>query len=359
MRTYLITHPHLDHLSGFVINTAALQKTTKPKRLAALPFVISAMKKHIFNDIIWPNLTDEEGGVGFISFSRLREGGTRALGEGETRGYIEVCNGLTVKAFRISHGTCASTPAPTPGVPDSLRRASLSSDASSLPHPAHLRRGTYSTALDTPPFSAHSSTHHAFEPPSPLLDERTVDSSACFIRADDAGKEVLLFGDVEPDSLSFVPRNHLVWAEAASKVASGALRAIFIECSYSDIQPDTLLFGHLCPRHLIDELLVLATMVSERRAGRVGGLGKRRLGSVEEGEKRRKSSLGGVERLGKGPLDGVKVVVIHVKDTMADGESVGETILKELEEHETRLKKDGRGLGCGFDVAIAGKSYWF
>ncbi|TKA31545.1 hypothetical protein B0A54_15679, partial [Friedmanniomyces endolithicus] len=35
--TYLITHPHLDHISGFVINTAAFHATSKPKTLAALP----------------------------------------------------------------------------------------------------------------------------------------------------------------------------------------------------------------------------------------------------------------------------------------------------------------------------------
>jgi hypothetical protein len=34
--TYLITHPHLDHISGFAINTAAFHATSKPKTLAAL-----------------------------------------------------------------------------------------------------------------------------------------------------------------------------------------------------------------------------------------------------------------------------------------------------------------------------------
>jgi hypothetical protein len=58
--TYLITHPHLDHISGFVINTAAFHNTSRPKRLAALPFTVNAIKTHIFNNVIWPNLTDEE-----------------------------------------------------------------------------------------------------------------------------------------------------------------------------------------------------------------------------------------------------------------------------------------------------------
>ena len=46
--TYLITHPHLDHISGFVVNTASLSGS-RPKRLAALPSTIEAFKNHIFN----------------------------------------------------------------------------------------------------------------------------------------------------------------------------------------------------------------------------------------------------------------------------------------------------------------------
>ena len=46
------------------INTAAFHATSRPKTLAALPSTVDAIKHHIFNDVIWPNLTDEDGGVG-------------------------------------------------------------------------------------------------------------------------------------------------------------------------------------------------------------------------------------------------------------------------------------------------------
>ena len=108
--TYLITHPHLDHLSGFTVNTAAFHATSRPKTLAALPSTVEAVKSHIFNDVIWPNLTDEDGGVGFVTFQRLKEGGDVMVGEGEGRGYIEVSDGLGVKAFKVSHGTCTKGP---------------------------------------------------------------------------------------------------------------------------------------------------------------------------------------------------------------------------------------------------------
>ena len=59
------------------------------------------------------------------------------------------------------------------------------------------------------------------------------------------------------------------------------------------------------------------------------------------------------------PLKGLKVVVMHVKDTLADGPLVGENILRELEEHERMLAEQGKGLGCVFDVSRSGASYWF
>jgi elongation factor 1-gamma len=58
-------------------------------------------------------------------------------------------------------------------------------------------------------------------------------------------------------------------------------------------------------------------------------------------------------------LKGLKVVVIHVKDTLTDGALVGETILRELRDGEEELKAEGRGLGCVFEVSKAGESYWF
>ena len=88
-----------------------------------------------------------------------------------------------------------------------------------------------------------------------------VGSSAYFIRNDEDGKEVLIFGDVEPDSVSISPRNHIVWDDAATKFAHGHLKAVFIECSYDDSVRNEDLYGHLCPRHLLAELNFLAQAV--------------------------------------------------------------------------------------------------
>lgn len=56
-----------------------------------------------------------------------------------------------------------------------------------------------------------------------------------------------------------------MWKEAARKIYSGSLGAIFIECSYDSSQPDSALYGHLSPAHLIAELKVLGGYVEELR----------------------------------------------------------------------------------------------
>ena len=456
--TYLITHPHLDHVSGFVINTAAFHNTSRPKRLAALPFTVDAIKTHIFNNIVWPNLTDEDGGVGLVTFQRLQEGGNIALGEGSGKGYIEVCDGLGVRGFKVSHGHC-------------------------MRGPGHVHRGSNASISEIPAVGIHrASTHHSDHPVADGREGRSlslslptqsapgtpiysgnaadlvrpgsitnvahanqcvIDSTAYFVRTESTSttptKEVLMFGDVEPDSISLSPRIARVWAEAAPKIAAGILTGIFIECSYTNVQGDPVLYGHLAPRHLLGELQNLAEMVKEARKeyekekeeARKGRKRKRvSNGLISAGptddmatDSTRKSSRSRVynpftkdmpdDELmtdynasptpgsgGRGttgthtpssqnqahssaapgrrlsavsaehskavlaaaldaPLKGLKVVIMHVKDTLADGPLVGDCILRELREGERELAERGRGLGCGFEVAMSGDSFWF
>jgi hypothetical protein len=59
------------------------------------------------------------------------------------------------------------------------------------------------------------------------------------------------------------------------------------------------------------------------------------------------------------PLSGIKVIIIHVKDTFKDGPHVSENILTQLREHDARLCEEGQGLGCEFIISESGASYWF
>ncbi|RMZ90198.1 hypothetical protein DV736_g2569, partial [Chaetothyriales sp. CBS 134916] len=281
LHSVLITHPHLDHLSAIAINTPALEYGREAKAIVALPSVIDAIKDHIFNDSIWPNLSDEGNGVGFITYRRLIEGGNPRLGYGEARGYVNVCDGLATKCWSVTHGKCprknfhiSHRRGESVGWAGgdntfSSRRASRISDhgyfsvmaEQQAHHVGGLASGSggpLQPGAMTP--GIHPGTQsqsaidnaHLFEP---------VASSAFFIRNDVTGQEILVFGDIEPDSVSFFPRNHIVWEDAASKIAQGVLKAIFIECSYDESVRDADLYGHLCPRHLICELTFLARCV--------------------------------------------------------------------------------------------------
>lgn len=463
--TYLITHPHLDHLSGFVINTAGFHATTRPKILAALPFTVEAIKTHIFNDVIWPNLTDEEGGVGFVTFQRLKEGGDVMVGEGEGSGYIEVCEGLGVKGFKISHGKCVhaaasgmSTTPHRPSLGNALEQAagpgyaghreSVDARSLSIGHAQYVAGGN--GGHETPGKGPQAPGNY-FGNASPQWDQppvSVVDSTAYFIRTTGApAREVLILGDVEPDSISFAPRLANVWAEAAPKIAAGVLRGLFIECSYDNSQGDAVLFGHLAPRHLVYEMSVLAGMVREENlsrqeekarrkrkrssrngsgsgSGNLGDEDRKRSRSLAMEASRRRSSVpdaadtvmaddvhlrhgaevhahfrhshnhhhthhahtgpstphhthshthqhspGLVSPTSVGfppsvtntppPLKGLRVVVIHVKDTLKDGPHVSERILEQLRGHAEVLGARGEELGCEFSVSESGGQYWF
>ncbi|KKA26811.1 hypothetical protein TD95_000771 [Thielaviopsis punctulata] len=285
--TYLITHPHLDHISGFVVNTAALPGT-RPKRLAGLPTTISAFKNHIFNNVIWPNLSDENNGAGLVTYMRLVEGGSPALGDGDNRGYVEISDGLSVKMWSVSHGHCmerhshrgsTSSQGGYRNSIDTTRGSLLNPNASShrkssTPnHCSALSRPSHSHSLLTQAVSLAQAGDNCRERIC------VYDSSAYFIRDISTAREVLIFGDVEPDSISLSPRNYQVWIEAGPKVAQGHLAAIFIECSYDNSQADDRLYGHLKPVYIIEELQVLAEQVR---------LARREAEATRESSKKRK-----------------------------------------------------------------------
>lgn len=205
-----------------------------------------------------------------------------------------------------------------------------------------------------------------------------------------------MFGDIEPDSVSLEPRNRRVWEIAARKVAAGTLRAIFIECSFNDSVDDNSLYGHLCPRHLVAELRVLAERViavqeasSPRSRGRSS---KRKRHDSDSGSPRSARTtlpqLSGrnpnhtnehkpnnehevnnnanlnaiVEEEEEDnnqasptppPLAGLAVYIIHIKDTLCDGPHPSEQILQELRAHSEAM-----GLGCQFYVPKQGEGIW-
>lgn len=393
--TYLISHPHLDHIGGLVVNTAAFQTAAPPKRLAALPSTIDAIRNHIFNEIIWPNLSDENGGAGLVTYMRLTDARSNIPSETDSVPYLEICNGLSIKCWSVSHGYCMK------GDNQQVSR----------------RNGAEEFHV---PHTSASSELQTSKPNLSVRARQAIDSSAFFLRDDQTGKEVLIFGDVEPDSISVSPRSARVWGEAAEKIIGQVLTAVFIECSYDDSRPDETLFGHLCPRHLIVELQVLAAKVeslqqqasdpvaqdtqkrkrkihdssptaqrdpaypspnkksprkSRRRTGE--SIGEQQLilpsSSPTSNMNFKATGLAGGEdgtasqidadqvkeptspmrSRALMPLHGLRVIIVHVKDTLQDGREASETILAQLRQHEKAAQ-----LGCEFVIPKPGSSIW-
>ncbi|PGH28187.1 hypothetical protein AJ80_00077 [Polytolypa hystricis UAMH7299] len=252
----LVTHPHLDHVSGLAMNTPLVEAESGPKAVAALPSTIAALRNHIFNDITWPNLSDEDGGAGLITYQRLVDGGNPRLGRGEGRGYVKACEGIITKCLSISHGRCGQRYNPDTGKHHRAESTVFATESFFLPS----RRVSIDTQEPSSytPTTQHLSVNSNRNTPTALA---TVESSAFFLRETHTGTEIIIFGDMEPDSISLEPRNEKIWDAAAPKIVSGTLRAIFVECSFPDSVDDNSLYGHLCPRHLIAELKVLAGKV--------------------------------------------------------------------------------------------------
>ncbi|KAI5284894.1 3',5'-cyclic-nucleotide phosphodiesterase pde1 [Ascosphaera aggregata] len=389
IQTVLVTHAHLDHCSALAMNTPLIETETGPKVIGALPSVIAALKDYIFNDVIWPNLSDEDEGAGLITYQRLSDGGNPMLGRGTGRGYVESCSGIVTKAMSISHGK-------------SKRKYNPDTDK--------FERLPQNKSRDT---SSKDSTK--MEEPEAGGDLwAAVDSSAFFLLDVRSGSEILLFGDLEPDCVSASPRNAKVWREAAKKLAAKSLRGIFVECSYPDAVDDATLFGHMCPRHLIAEMSEFARYVKEERkllssenrpdsgskktspseddqnhqsddgsppldnkrtspSERCRGDADKKSPDDDSGrsasshdkedavpveksqksmgtEERTSSEDDQVSEVSDHPLKGLKVFIVHIKEELSLPKSAREKIMSQLNKHNEEV-----GLGCDFISLLAGE----
>lgn len=65
---------------------------------------------------------------------------------------------------------------------------------------------------------------------------------------------MLYLGDTGPDEVEKTQNLQLLWQAAAPLIKENKLRAIMIEVSFADEQPDKTLLGHLTPRWLMKEM---------------------------------------------------------------------------------------------------------
>ncbi len=105
----LISHPHLDHVKGILfLADNIIGKIKKPVNIHALPQVIGAIKKHLMNNVIWPDFTQIPSGKHPVFAYRPLHAGKE----------VNVA-GLRVKAIPMNH------PVPAVGFLVSDARSSL------------------------------------------------------------------------------------------------------------------------------------------------------------------------------------------------------------------------------------------
>lgn len=216
IRSYLISHPHLDHLTGLVLNSTE----DTPKTIMGLSPTINQIKNHVFNAVVWPNFGNEGSGI------KIK----------------------TYKYIRTNPGTEYQIP---------------------------------ETSMRVTPFP---------------LSHAGVVSTAFLIRHDEF--YILYFGDTGPDKVEKGDNMKRIWKKIAPLVKEKKLRGIFLESSYPDPHPEKLLFGHLTPSWIMNELNVLANLVNP--------------------EKPRKA------------LSGLTVMVTHIKPSVKKGVSAKDQIKNQL-----------------------------
>ncbi len=122
--------------------------------------------------------------------------------------------------------------------------------------------------------------------------------STAFLLAAD-GAYALYLGDTGPDPVEKSQALATLWDRIAPLIRVHRLRGVFLEASYPDGRPDAQLFGHLTPSWVLRELHDLAVRVDPAAPDRA--------------------------------LQGLPVVVTHIKPTLQAGPNPRELIRRQLQ----------------------------
>jgi cAMP phosphodiesterase len=173
IKGYLISHAHLDHVAGLIINSPE----DSSKNIYGLPSCLNILKEKYFTWQSWANFADD-GDKPFLKkyhYVTLSPGTEQALDN----------TTMTVIAYPLSHGN---------------------------------------------PY----------------------ESTAFLIKNNDA--YLLYLGDTGADTIEISDKLLKLWQAIAPLIKAKKLKAIFIETSFPNDQPEKQLFGHLTPRLLMSEM---------------------------------------------------------------------------------------------------------
>ncbi|MGN7988969.1 MBL fold metallo-hydrolase [Pedobacter sp. 22226] len=183
IKGYLISHAHLDHVAGLIINSPA----DTVKNIYGLPAVLNILRDKYFTWDAWANFANEgeKPQLKKYTYFPLVEGNTYPL-EGTE---------MKVKAFELSHGN---------------------------------------------PYK----------------------STAFLISHQDS--YALYLGDTGADEIEKSDKLARLWQNISPLINSGQLKAIFLEVSFPNEQPEKQLFGHLTPKLFFSELSKLEALTNEK-----------------------------------------------------------------------------------------------
>lgn len=97
IKAYALSHAHLDHISGLILNSP----DDSPKPLLGFDATLDALRDHVFNWQIWPNFGNEgrTPQLRKYAYQRLQPGQTYAIPD----------TAMTLQAFPLSHAGTPST----------------------------------------------------------------------------------------------------------------------------------------------------------------------------------------------------------------------------------------------------------
>ncbi len=127
---------------------------------------------------------------------------------------------------------------------------------------------------------------------------------------------VVCLGDTGPDSVEKSDKLEALWKYIKPYAEAKQLKAIIIESSFPNSRPDNLLFGHLTPNYVIEELSVLADLMKDPNK-----------------------------------LIGLPVIISHIKPSLRKGNNVKVIIEQEL--------KANNSLKVNFIIPTQGESWHF
>lgn len=321
MENYLITHSHLDHVSGLIINSAGFNNKLLNKFIYGSHCTINSIQKHLFNGTIWPNMPS-------FNIVNLRYMDSSLK-------YSTRIGNYDVRIFDLSHGEFNKLVEEEKEPPSSHRHHrnnSLSpsqqqSNNNLLSVPSfgmsdHPRRRSSITTI--PPNS-----NGIIMKNSEALNHHYI-SSAFLIKHQLQSKSILLFGDFESDLTSKLSKNLLIWKNISNLILNNQLSGIILECSNSiEINSDQL-YGHLTPKLLIHELKQLENECKKLNP------------KIEK------------------PLSGLNIIINHVKEPILEFDD-GIDNADEIELQDPRKKilielNKMNDIDCQFSIALGGTS---